>query len=67
MEKKARLGGDRRSGEERRTVYSLDYFLQGRKERRKWVDRRWRRELRKGWVRVSKWSSVDFHSCNPKP
>lgn len=67
MDRKSRSGIDRRKGEERRVLYNLDYFLQGRKERRQWVDRRWRKELRKGWIRVSKWISVDLRSCNPKP
>jgi hypothetical protein len=48
---------DRRSGRERRDAYHLDYFLKGGTERRRFVERRWRAEMRKGWVRVSRWSS----------
>lgn len=48
---------DRRSGIERRDVYDLDYFLKGGLERRRFVERRWRSEMRKGWVRISRWSS----------
>lgn len=48
---------DRRSGKDRRDAYSLDYFLEGGAERRRFVERRWRAEMRKGWVRVSQWRS----------
>lgn len=48
---------DRRSGNERRDTYDLDYFLDGGGERRRFNERRWRAEMRKGWVRVSRWSS----------
>lgn len=67
MDEKDRTGMDRRSGEDRRDAYDLDYFLQGGKERRHWVERRWRKEMRKGWIRINKWSSVDPRTCNPKP
>ena len=67
MDKNARSEIDRRCGEDRRTTYNLDYFLQGGKERRQWVDRRWRKEMRKGWIRISKWSSIDLRACNPNP
>jgi hypothetical protein len=67
MDRKERSGIDRRSGKDRRDAYDLDYFLKGGKERRRWVERRWRKELRKGWIRISRWSSVDLSSCNPKP
>jgi len=49
---------DRRSGEERRTAYDIDYFAGGGAERRKRDDRRKAKERRKGCVKVSKWSSV---------
>ena len=49
---------DRRSGEDRRKVYSLDYFTEGGKERRKVKERRKRDERRSNCVRVSDWSSV---------
>ena len=50
---------DRRSGDDRRQRYSLDYFSKGGVERR--LSRRDRRsggERRKGWLRVTSWSSV---------
>ncbi len=52
---------DRRSGEERRRTYDLNYFLNGGLERRDpdGGDRRFRLdERRDGWVRISQWSSV---------
>ena len=49
---------DRRSDRDRRQSYSLDYFLNGGKERRKYGERRVLQERRVGWVRVSKWNSV---------
>jgi hypothetical protein len=50
---------DRRRLENRRKVYSLDYFSKGGAERRKLKDRRRRlRDRRKGWVKVSDWSSI---------
>ncbi|MBU0698673.1 MAG: hypothetical protein KKE59_04510 [Proteobacteria bacterium] len=50
---------DRRRLDNRRRVYSLDYFSQGGIERRKTQDRRKRRhDRRKGWVRVGDWSSI---------
>lgn len=67
MDEKNRSGVDRRSGEDRRQAYDLDHFLQGGQERRHWVERRWRKEMRKGWIRISKWSSVDPRTYNPKP
>jgi hypothetical protein len=51
---------DRRSGEDCRVVYNLDYFRNGGLERRKGKDRRTKGERRFGWVRVSKWSSVNI-------
>ena len=49
---------DRRSGEERREIYNADYFENDGIERRICKDRRLPRERRKGYIRVSKWSSV---------
>jgi len=49
---------DRRSGEDRRRIYSIDYFAEGGRERRKSEERRRRGERRSGCVRVSDWSSV---------
>ncbi|MBC2711783.1 MAG: hypothetical protein HGJ94_12590 [Desulfosarcina sp.] len=49
---------DRRSGEDRREAYDIDYFTGGGTERRKRVDRRKREERRKDCTQISKWSSV---------
>jgi hypothetical protein len=49
---------DRRSGEDKRNRYSLDYFTDGGKERRKGKERRQSEERRSGWARVYKWCSV---------
>ena len=49
---------DRRSGEDRRFIYCLEYFLQGRPDRRSTRERRENLERRQGFVRVSRWSSV---------
>ena len=56
---------DRRSGEDRREAYSIDYFANGGAERRKRTDRRQPKERRKDCVKVSKWSSV-CAANNPK-
>lgn len=49
---------DRRSGEDRREAYDLDYFLNGGAERREAKERRDRHERRHGCIRVSEWSSI---------
>ncbi len=49
---------DRRSGEDRRKTYSLDYFVKGGKERRQAEERRYKGERRNGWLRIDKWYSV---------
>jgi len=49
---------DRRSVENRRTVYDIDYFLNGGVERRTWKERRSPLERRSAWFRVSEWVSV---------
>ncbi len=53
-----RSGLDRRTLEERRQVFSLDYFNANGEERRGRSERRNRGETRDGWVRVNKWTSV---------
>ena len=53
---------DRRSGEDRRTAYDLDYFLDGGEERRSSLERRGASERRDNCQRVSQWSSV----CPPE-
>jgi hypothetical protein len=49
---------DRRSGEDKRKRYNLDYFTDGGAERRKGKERRQSEERRSGWARVYKWCSV---------
>lgn len=49
---------DRRSGEDKRRLYSLDYFTDGGEERRRGRERRQSGERRSAWVRVYKWCSV---------
>ena len=49
---------DRRSGDDRREAYDLDYFLEGGEERREQDERRRSLERREGCIRVSEWSSV---------
>ena len=51
---------DRRSGEDRRRAYDLDYFSNGGVERRNWKEQRSNVERRVDWTRVSKWSSVSL-------
>ena len=49
---------DRRSGEDMRRLYSLDYFTDGGEERRRGRERRQTGERRSAWARVYKWCSV---------
>jgi hypothetical protein len=49
---------DRRTGEDKRKLYSLDYFTEGGEERRKGRERRQSGERRRAWARVYKWCSV---------
>ena len=49
---------DRRSGEDRRVAYDLDYFSDGGVERRSAQERRRIDERRENCKRVSQWSSV---------
>ena len=49
---------DRRSGDDRRDVYDIDYFAAGGAERRDGDERRQSRERRKDCVRITKWTSV---------
>ena len=55
---------DRRSGEDKRKRYSLDYFTEGGEERRRGGERRQSGERRSAWARVYKWCSV-FLGKNP--
>jgi hypothetical protein len=49
---------DRRSGDDRREAYELDYFEQSGVERRSGIDCRQKGEHRAQCVNVSEWSSV---------
>ena len=49
---------DRRQGDDRRQLYSLYYFQLGGLDRRRSQERRFNRERRKGYARVSTWASV---------
>ena len=49
---------DRRSGDDRREVYSIDYFENNGLERRQSIDRRSQAERRDDCISVSKWTSV---------
>ena len=49
---------DRRSEEDERKSYSLDYFTNGGQERRRQVERRKLGERRGDWIRVGKWYSI---------
>ena len=52
---------ERRSGKDRRRIFSLHrYFYRGTK-RRDLNDRRVNEERRDGWVRITKWSSVNLN------
>jgi hypothetical protein len=64
-----RSGIDRRSGEDRRKRYSLDYFSNGGVERRlQSADRRaGGPDRRRNWIRVSSWSSEPGESLHATP
>jgi hypothetical protein len=49
---------ERRSGDDRREAYDLDYFEQENVERRKIAERRHGNDRRAQCVKVSQWSSV---------
>lgn len=51
---------DRRSGHERRRLITLNYFRYKKKNQRKAGDRRMAPERREGWVRLSRWSSINL-------
>ena len=52
---------ERRSGKDRRRIFSLHRYLYRGTERRDLNDRRVNEERRDGWVRISKWSSANLH------
>lgn len=49
---------DRRSGEDRRQIYSLNYFLKGNPDRRIRSERRTHKERRIDCIPINEWSSV---------
>ena len=52
---------ERRTGKERRRIFSVRRFFYEGLERRKTLrERRSREERRDGWVRINKWSSVNL-------
>jgi len=54
-----RIIPERRTGKDRRSIFSLHRFFRKGLERRKTLnDRRKREERRDGWIRISKWSSA---------
>jgi len=62
MPKVLRIIPERRTGKDRRRVFSLHrFFYKGHERRMSFHDRRAHEERRDGWVRISKWSSVNLH------
>jgi hypothetical protein len=54
---------DRRSGKDRRKIFGLQrFFYKGPERRKASQDRRKRKERREGWIRISKWSSVNLRN-----
>jgi len=58
MEERVRLAFDRRSGEDRRKIYTVEYARIEGNERRSNRERRSGIERRKDWTKVTKWSSA---------
>ena len=62
MPKALRIIPERRAGKDRRKIFSLHRFFYKGPERRKALhDRRAQEERRDGWIRISRWSSVNLH------
>jgi hypothetical protein len=62
MQQVLRIIPERRTGKDRRRVFSLHrFFYKGSERRKASQDRRLQEERRDGWVRVSKWSSAQLH------
>lgn len=51
---------ERRTGKDRRRIFSFKGLVFKRKDRRVSPERRSRTEMRASWVRVGKWSSVSL-------
>jgi len=67
--KKKRAFFDRRSGQDRRKTYNMDYFLEGGVERRNSCAGERRAEdkdRRKNWIKISPWSSLHHEVKKPK-
>ncbi len=61
---------DRRSGQDRRLTYNMDYFLKGGAERRNSFEGERREESkdrRKDWIKISSWSSLNIEDEESKP
>jgi hypothetical protein len=57
-----RIFPERRTGKDRRRVFSVHrFFYEGLERRKAMQDRRLQEERRDGWVRINKWSSVNLH------
>lgn len=53
---------ERRTGKDRRRIFSLHRFFYKGPERRKALsDQRTQEERREGWVRISRWSSINLN------
>jgi hypothetical protein len=62
MSQSLRIIPERRTGKDRRRIFSLHRFFYKKAERRKAMhDRRLQDERREGWVRISRWSSAKLH------
>ena len=62
MPQSLRIIPERRTGKDRRKIFSLHRFFHKGPERRKTLhDRRLQEERRDDWVRISKWSSVNLY------
>ena len=67
--KKKRSFFDRRSGQDRRFAYNIDYFLEGGAERRHNSGQERRAEdkdRRRDWIKISPWSSLHLEGKKPK-
>ncbi len=59
MPQALRIIPERRTGKDRRRIFSLHrFFYKGPERRRALHDRRLQEERRDGWVRIDKWSSA---------
>ena len=65
--KKKRSFFDRRSGQDRRKAYNIDYFLEGGVERRTSPTgerRNGDNDRRRDWIKISQWSSLHVEGKN---